>query len=96
MTLSRGHSIIFLLLVHNLFSVNYYMWGLKRRGQVMTINYRTVIDVARELGVSAPQIRYAHVSGRVADPQWHHGRRAYKDVDVERLRQYFAAKKRVY
>jgi len=62
----------------------------------MVVDYVTVQEVARVLGVTPTQVRYAHNSGRVADPEWRQGRRAYQEADVERLRQYFDAKKRVY
>jgi len=59
-------------------------------------SYKTVGQVAEELGVKAPAILYAHKSGRVREPEFQHGRRAYQAGDVDRLRQFFDARVRVY
>lgn len=48
------------------------------------------------LGIKSYQIAYAHAQKKVEEPEWRHGKRAYTEVDIERLRKYFEAKNRVY
>ena len=56
----------------------------------------TISDAAKRLGVGTHQIRYAHTSGKVTEPGWRDGRRAYREEDLLRLRRFFDAKRQLY
>ena len=62
----------------------------------MIIDYMTIADAAKCLGVGAHQIRYAHTSGKVREPSWRDGRRAYREEDLLRLRRFFDAKRQLF
>ena len=53
----------------------------------------SIRDVARNLGVPAHKICYAHVQGKLAEPKfWVAGNRVYTLADLRRVAAYFAQK----
>jgi DNA-binding transcriptional MerR regulator len=57
-------------------------------------NFFSIGQVADQLGVPQHQIAYAHVSRKVPEPEKVLGRRAYRQKDIEQLRQFFAAQRK--
>jgi hypothetical protein len=49
----------------------------------------TVGELSKRIGVPKWKILYAHQSGKLLEPRWVLGQRAYDDLDVEHVRQFF-------
>ena len=59
----------------------------------MIVHYMTIGDAVKVLGQKRHTILYAHRSGYVPEPNWKDGRRAYQEIDIQRLQIYFQEKK---
>jgi DNA-binding transcriptional MerR regulator len=57
------------------------------------LSYVGIEEAARRLGVGFWKIRHAHRAGHIPEPPRVSNRRVYDAEMLERLRQYFAARK---
>jgi hypothetical protein len=61
----------------------------------MTKKLFSIRDCAKTVGVAPHRITYAHVQGRLPEPElWVFGKRLYTEADVKRVAEYFQVKKK--